>query len=73
MSTQKSQEDLEFEAKLNKAFYKTSNKNYGALESKCTTLSIQSPRKVKQASMESSLTYLYIHSAFAILRNVQER
>lgn len=36
MSTQKSQEDKDFEAKLTQAFYKTTNKNYGATESKCT-------------------------------------
>lgn len=34
MSTQKSQEDLDFEAKLAKAFYKTTSKNYGGLEQK---------------------------------------
>lgn len=56
MSTQKTQEELDFEAKLSKAFYKSSNKNYGAVESKCTVSAIQSPRKDKQASMVNSPT-----------------
>ena len=38
MSTQKTQEDLDFEAKLAKAFYKTTAKNYGGKDSKCSTL-----------------------------------
>ena len=36
MSAQKPTEDKEFEEKLAKAFYKTTNKNYGKGESQCT-------------------------------------
>lgn len=74
MSTQKTQEDLDFEAKLAKAFYKTSNKNYGSLESQCTFNVTQSRKKVKikLESMANSLTYLVFNLAFALLWYVQE-
>lgn len=54
MSTQKSQEDLDFEAKLAKAFYKTTSKNYGAIDPKSIINTIQLQMTNKKASMASS-------------------
>ena len=37
-NTQQNSEDAEFQAKLAKAFYKTTSQNYGGLESKRTNV-----------------------------------
>lgn len=57
MSTQN---DKEFEEKLKKAFYKTSNKDYGSGESQCTFDKTQLQKKQRKESMENSLMYLFL-------------
>lgn len=57
MSSQaKTPEDLEFEAKLAKAFYKTTAKSIGTMEPKRKSLLNQSPTTRAMESMANSRT-----------------
>lgn len=72
MSTQKSQEDIDFEAKLSQAFYKTTNKNYGGVESKCTSSAYSVTKEEKGINGKFTDVLSHWHIAPHLLRNVQE-
>ena len=73
MSAQKSQEDLDFQAKLAKAVYKTSASNYGGGESKCTFVLMIVVPEAKNG-INGKFTDVHIDGcvAFAVLRDGEE-
>ena len=72
MSSQKPQDDKEFEEKLKKAFYKTSNKDYGSASSQCNfALTIVSSDKEKGINGKFTDVSLS-NSASPLLWNVQK-